>query len=288
LLKQDCFEKPEVKAPDASDLDDALIAPGRPGIYEKPLLLLLNSFNYLWFLSWYNVANFYGERLGISAAIGLAILMASSVLTWVAMYLNHRAFLLYSVSVLHGHHTDVDDEDDGDDRMMIIRAGLALKGRATRTGLTDRSIAQLFSASTFVAILILNSSLQEYLNKQEDPPLPASPAPTPVAAGLTAAPTGAPTAPQGGLTDPGNHGWRFWQWSLYLSLWVIFVLVVCFRLLDLVKASHSATSVHTRSAAVIISTIVNLGSYLAALAINVGLHTAAHCCTLLHTAACFS
>jgi hypothetical protein len=279
---------------DASDLDDALIAAGRPGIYEKPLFLMLNSFNYLWFLSWFNVASFYGKMFdwqsNHAAQIGLAILLSSNLLTWVAMYLNHRAFLLYSVAILHGQHSTHSDDSSGssdvaDARSTVLKAGMALKVRAARTGLTDRSIAQVLSASTFVAVLILNASLQQYLNKEQAKQQaaafspPPSPSPTPVASGFTAAPTAAPTAPQGGLTDPGEHGWWFWQWSLYLSVWIVLVLVLGFKLLDRVKANHSLESVHTRSVAVIVSTLLNLGSYLAALAIRY-----THCTYILYTA----
>ena len=65
------------------ELNEALIAPGRRGIWEKPLLLLLNAFNYLWFLAWFNCADFYTKPASTSpwgSGTGLTLLFASCLL----------------------------------------------------------------------------------------------------------------------------------------------------------------------------------------------------------------
>jgi hypothetical protein len=250
-------------------LEDALID-SNPSIWEKPQLLLLNSFNYLWFLSWYNVASFYqqsrgGDSLGsagVSTGVGLAIMAGSCVVLWLGMYTNHHVFLRYSAAAF---------ENQQPSRTSNLKVDFAaLQARVAQTGLADRTIIQLFSALVFVSILILGENLEDNLLRTTEVQ-PPSPSPTPAVQGMTTSPTMAPTTPYGGISVPGKNGWRFWVFAFTLSLVIVTVLVMSFKALDLLKAAYCAESVHVRSAAVILATLFNLGSYLQAVIINLSI-----------------
>jgi hypothetical protein len=250
-------------------LEDALID-SNPSIWEKPQLLLLNSFNYLWFLSWYNVASFYQRSVGtdssgsagVSSGVGLAVMTASCVVLWLGMYTNHHLFLRYSASAFKNQQPS---------RTSNLKVDFAaLQAQVVQTGLTDRPIIQLFSASVFVSILILGENLEEQLLRTTEVQ-PPSPSPTPAVPGMTTSPTMAPTTPYGGISHPGKNGWRFWVFAFSLSLVIVTVLVMSFKALDLLKAAYCAESVHVRSAAVILATLFNLGSHLQAVIINVSI-----------------
>ena len=146
------------------ELNEALIAPGRRGIWEKPLLLLLNAFNYLWFLAWFNCADFYTKPASTSpwgSGTGLILLFASCLLLWLVLYLNHRFFLLWTRNLMVYGLEDEDSEEEGEsDQESLLQQAAALKRLIERRALIEGVFKQLFAASTFVGILLLNLRLQ--------------------------------------------------------------------------------------------------------------------------------
>jgi hypothetical protein len=128
----------------------------------KPLLLLTNAANYLWFLSCYHVFQFYkaqddsDKSEGALWASAIGILLATYLSTWVALWINKRARQL----ARHRLSSITSSRGISMGSAIALEHLTTKKKRDKRAKVTEKLITQFSAAGTFVSMLAIHDTLK--------------------------------------------------------------------------------------------------------------------------------